>query len=643
MTKSLLPRSTNFGLTYASEFFKDDLGSQLQRLYGVYVLARYLNVPYIHEPLRVIDDPGKEELEKRLDGISFVELANKIFDISSDTLLPKVCKVCTTTETTLDFLLSVKHQVNYSDHFHLMKLRNPLPILDQKPELWNFVEEVYPFEKVRNNSFLKIAIHLNAPPSSFVGSEQKASHDDFARLMEKIIMILKKQHIPFECELVSEDFLESSINGFEQVTSFKKMIKNNAMAVLKTMTSADIFMMNSSTLSFMGGLFNQTGVVITPSTASPKLSRWMIEDHQLEKKLEDCCKTWKQARELRPSKTFFSQPTHTAPPLKNLALTYNNEWLMDGAGSQLCRIYGIYALAREQNIFYYHSPLKRIGYQGVLALEKNEENLELPRRYNKKFQIPSDINIPSDANIINLTLASYRALTYIREAAEKNPQKFFLVKIGGATAMVGKRSAMLESVRALSPFQKENSSCLRVAIHVRWGDLPVGCSQRLLPNKYYIDLAKKFIQLLSAWNIPHVCELYTELPARSIKVTPDHYGMEGRLAESIQLDPAFFGIEDFEAIPHLKKFINDDPIETLEKLATSDILIMSRSAFSYLAAMFNQTGMPVYTPFEYPPMPGWLHPLPLPLFEEQLEKFCNKWKEKSLSGVSSRQALGLKI
>jgi hypothetical protein len=313
------------------------------------------------------------------------------------------------------------------------------------------------------------------------------------------------------------------------------------------------------------------------------------------------------------------------PRLNNLAITYHNESLMDGAGSQLCRIYGIYALAREWNIFYYHSPLKRIGYQGILALEKNEENLALPKRYNEIFCLPSDLESPPDAEIIDLPLANQQTLACIREAAEKNPKRFFLVRIAAAMTILRNRLMMLEAVRALTPFKKQNSSVLRVAVHVRWGDLPIGYTKRLLPNQYYIDVVTKIGEMLEKRNIPYVCELHTELSAKPMVVTPNHYGVEGRLKEPMVLDPEIFRIREFEGISNLKKFINEDPIQTLEQLATSDILIMSRSAFSYLAAMLNQTGAAVYVPFEYPLMPGWLLAQPVTLFEKNLEEFCEQW------------------
>ena len=644
----IIPRLDKVGLTYASELFCDDIGSQLHRLYGIYALARHLKIAYIHSPLRKVNDQGLGALESIQSDFDFVELANKIFQIPSDIVLPSGGRVHSTMETTLDFLSAVKAQSAYDEHFHLIRLGNPLSIINNKPELWNFVEEIFPFNKVRNNAFLKIGIYVNDGDFFVAKPEQMLPHDYFVQAAMRVTSVLKKHQLPFVCELFSDIPSESmkraslddprflkmrpeifSLHNFEQVPFLKKVINSNPMAVLKSLASADILIMNPSSLSYVGGLLNQTGVVVAPPSTPSKLPRWMNCDQDLEAKIEDCCQTWKRAREFIPSRFFSFPSVNTTSRLKNLALTYDNDSLMDGAGSQLCRIYGIYALARQLNVSYYHSPLKRIGYQGVIALEKNEEDCELPKRYNEKFYIPSDVEVPANANVTNFVFAHKRVLSYLMEEARQQPHKFFLVKISSASAMVGNTPLAWESARVFSPFKKSSkkqaSSLFRIAIHVRWGDLTIGYSKRLLPNQYYIDVAKKIIAMLERLNIPYACELYTELSPQPFTVTPDHYGIEGRLEAPMVLDPESYHLADFEGLPHLKKFINGDPIETLEKLATADVLVMSRSAFSYLGALFNQTGTAVYCPFEYPPMPGWLQWNPLPLFEEQLEEYCRQW------------------
>ena len=318
------------------------------------------------------------------------------------------------------------------------------------------------------------------------------------------------------------------------------------------------------------------------------------------------------------------------PRLKNLALAYAPELLMDGSGSQLHRMYGVYALSRAYNISYVHSPLEEIGYQGVRSLEKNKNDFELVARYNKKFHIKSDVDVPLDAIITNQFQAKEDFLLEQIKKAEQNPSSFFLLRIGFPMTITDAKPSVFEHARILSPFPKKVSSVFRIAIHVRWGDLPIGHEDRLLPNEYYIAAATKVIQMLEKWKIPFVCELHTEMPTTSFVVTPQHHGVknrikEYRLKESVMLTPEQYRVSDFEVIPNLHKRINEDPIETLEALATADFLIMSKSSFSYLAALFNQEGRSLYAPFWHPPMSEWLRPFPPFLFAEQLEEYCEEW------------------
>ena len=165
---------------------------------------------------------------------------------------------------------------------------------------------------------------------------------------------------------------------------------------------------------------------------------------------------------------------------------------------------------------------------------------------------------------------------------------------------------------------------------MRWGDLPIGHEERLLPNRYYIDAAMRSAEILEKQKIPFVCELHTEMPTTSFVVTPQHHGVknrikEYRLKESVMLTPEQYRVSDFEVIPNLHKRINEDPIETLEALATADFLIMSKSSFSYLAALFNQEGKSLYAPFWHPSMADWVQFNPPLLFGEHLEEYCEEW------------------
>src|SRR5580704_1657536 len=92
-------------------------------------------------------------------------------------------------------------------------------------------------------------------------------------------------------------------------------------------------------------------------------------------------------------------PVATAQRLSGLrdkvVLTYDNAKMTDGAGAQLQRIYGTYAISRLLGASYFHTPLSRVDYQGFSALERNVIDPAYHQQFNDLFLIESDV-MPSD-------------------------------------------------------------------------------------------------------------------------------------------------------------------------------------------------------------------------------------------------------
>ena len=92
------------------------------------------------------------------------------------------------------------------------------------------------------------------------------------------------------------------------------------------------------------------------------------------------------------------------------------------------------------------------------------------------------------------------------------------------------------------------------------------------------------------------------------------------------VDPAENCIEEFDVLPHLKKFINADQIESMKSLATADLLVISRSAFSYVPALLNKKGIIVYHPFWHGALPEWIDATRDFSFLQRLRESCERWK-----------------
>src|SRR6185437_13235488 len=125
-----------------------------------------------------------------------------------------------------------------------------------------------------------------------------------------------------------------------------------------------------------------------------------------------------------------------------------------------------------------------------------------------------------------------------------------------------------------------------------------------------------------------VCELYTEVASKAFMITPQTHGLEGLVSRPAFIDPKMNRIEDFDVLPNLHKYINTDPIETMKGMATADALIISRSSFSYFAALFSN-GMVIYFPFWHQPLKDWvISDINGNLSSEQLLRQLKSWKRQ---------------
>ena len=308
---------------------------------------------------------------------------------------------------------------------------------------------------------------------------------------------------------------------------------------------------------------------------------------------------WWRCRKTRFQYRLYGKAFSEKCPL--LALTYANDRHMDGAGAQLQRVYAIYALSRFLNLAYVHTPLHHLDYQGLGALESNTWDQTLVGRYNEIFRIPSD-DVSSDVLVRDIEKISFPVLLNLRRAAVRGG-KPILARFTEPYRITEVFPEAYQAIKDVSPFRRtrEAGSPLRIAIHARRGDVAYIATDlsRILPNAYYLSLARNLSRMLDRLGLAYVFELHTEVPRKASSMAPADEGP--RL-----FDPKAMGIEEFDSLPNLRKFINTDPIESIERMATADVLIISHSSFSYLPALLNVGGIVAYHRFWHRPMAEWL-------------------------------------
>ena len=295
----------------------------------------------------------------------------------------------------------------------------------------------------------------------------------------------------------------------------------------------------------------------------------------------------------------------------HVAVTYDQN-ASDGLGSQLQRIYGLYALSRALDIKYVHTPLGQVDYQGLMPLLAGRTDPDFAARCNSFFALPSD---DFDLDGCERLLVPYpnekRIEQYRRYAAATG--RPVLLRAHEPYGYTDPHPEAYLAVRAVSPYRDfRREGPIRICIHVRRGDRVMSRDPRLLSNAYYLRACEAVVNALHKQRVSFVVRLHTEAPSRPCTVYPGLSGMFVDINEPSTLNSAAHSLEEFKALPNLTMVLNVEPREALDDFATADVLILSCSCLGYVGGLLNPHGLVIAAPDLPPPrnfhaaLPDWL-------------------------------------
>jgi Uncharacterised nucleotidyltransferase len=306
----------------------------------------------------------------------------------------------------------------------------------------------------------------------------------------------------------------------------------------------------------------------------------------------------------------------TAPPFYgatqgHVAVTYDQN-ASDGLGSQLQRIYGLYALSRALDIKYVHTPLGQVDYQGLVPLLAGRTDPDFATRCNSFFALPSDdFDLDGCERLLVRSPNEKRIEQYRRYAAAIG--RPVLLRAHEPYGYTDPHPEAYLAVRAVSPYRDfRREGPIRICIHVRRGDRVLSRDPRLLSNAYYPRACEAVVNALQKQRVSFVVRLHTEAPLRSCTVYPGLPGMFVDINEPSTLDSAAHSLEEFKALPNLTMVLNVEPREALDDFATADVLILSCSCLGYVGGLLNPHGLVIAAPDLPPPrnfhaaLPDWL-------------------------------------
>jgi hypothetical protein len=289
----------------------------------------------------------------------------------------------------------------------------------------------------------------------------------------------------------------------------------------------------------------------------------------------------------------------------DVAVTYDQGGT-DGVGSQLARVYGLYALSRALHIKYVHTPIGEVRYQGLMPMLTGQIDPEFEAGYNTFFALPSDdFDLAGCEQVRAHSLNEQRVERHLEHATASG--RPLLLQAHDGYGYLDRHPAAYQGLRAVSPYRDHRATGpIRVCIHLRRGDMLNDGHSRWLPNSYFLRACGAVLKALRRHRAPFVVRLHTEVPPRPYTLYPDHPGLYIALQRPTTIDPAQYALEDFEALPNLEVALNVEPQEALDDFATADVLIAARSDLSFLGGLLNPHGLVIGVRCYHTPRPDWL-------------------------------------
>ncbi len=248
----------------------------------------------------------------------------------------------------------------------------------------------------------------------------------------------------------------------------------------------------------------------------------------------------------------------------------------DGIGAQAQAIISTMLYAHDMGIGYVHTPFSSIAHN-----VHGDPGWE--RRWEEFFALGEGETQVGESAVRSLEIIDAGRAERIR----RRPSALFVVEHCHSYADLFAKGYANIAVRLREKYRSSPKSAyqlhaepgkLNIAVHIRRGDVSVMHPKRFTGTDRVAATLKRVRAALAGSGIRTAIHLYSQ-------------GSEQDFAD----------LDEFGMVYHLDRCV----FETMHNLVSCDVLIMSKSSFSYTAALLSE-GVKLYEPFKHRPLADWL-------------------------------------
>lgn len=322
-----------------------------------------------------------------------------------------------------------------------------------------------------------------------------------------------------------------------------------------------------------------------------------------------------------------------------LTLVYDHEAMPDGLGAQFQRILTLKALSESINCNFESFVLEKYD-EAVFNDFDSERKLREINKWSNLLNINSCYRRPFSISI--KTNPSKLAYLYIYRFIAKITFLRIRLLIAFPAILIDKNPWIYEF---FGKYLKQNllhpntSKKLQIVIHIKRGEALLSqFKDRYLPFDYYEDLLKLLVIEFSLLNIEYSVAVLVEKISNPVLESNNP-----KVINSIQTDSSnpylvplqngkFYLLDevfDEEKYPYLAQglFIrNNDAFADFKLMCNADILLISKSSFSFTAGLLNAGALKIYNPFWHTPSGRWFTQQQ---FIQQPKEILLKWMNQN--------------
>lgn len=298
-----------------------------------------------------------------------------------------------------------------------------------------------------------------------------------------------------------------------------------------------------------------------------------------------------------------------------IVITFDAQRAEDGTGAQVQRLVAVKALSLILRCNYLHTPIEKVAihpldpFQDVSGMRKFVDKVNNLFVFQEdKDQEPRDVIAISDLRLSHLW-------TFYHSSKLRYPILFKVLNPYLLVDLLPRfyKEALSTRVEAASPRpQAEKKS---IAMHYRQGVggfaiYPGMKVSRQIPIEVYTDRLR---QIVKGNESRYSITVFTDAPKKTTLFKPPKdqihlwVGTPGFNEDTMKVEELDVLSSVSQVLDDAKLHVGGDPLEAIIEISNSDIIFMSRSSLSYVAAMLAQEETTVFYPkdFWHPKLPSW--------------------------------------